>query len=211
MIVLPVETTGNAHDSLLIVLGDDNIGRMKKADPVQIELKQLGRTLVNPTLCIAYENLWKGEPTGVLKGLIETGDLSSIAEFVTRGFKYKPEAGDHDRGPERLGKPRPVTGELIDFGPNPMAKNAAPEVATPKKTFEQMDPAERAGYMTALARAIEDALPPGEGPRGKAMFVLVVSGTQEGGEAHYASNVVREDAIPFMREFADRLEKRETY
>lgn len=211
MIVLPVESSGNAQDSLLVILGDDNVGRMKKADPVQIDLKQLGRTLVNPTLCIAYENLWRGEPTGVLKGLIETDNLPGIAEFITRGFKYKPEAGDHDRGPQPLGKPRPVTGELIDFGANPMVKNAAPEVAKPKKTFEQMEPGELAGYMTALARAIEDALPPGEGARGKAMFVLVVSGTSEGGQGHYASNIVREDAIPFMREFADRLERRETY
>jgi hypothetical protein len=35
-------------------------------------------------------------------GLLKGKGLKAIIEYLQRGWKFRPEVGDHDRGPEKL-------------------------------------------------------------------------------------------------------------
>jgi hypothetical protein len=75
------------------------------------------------------------------------------------------------------------------------------------KRLEDMDERELGEVMVAAARAVESVLPPGLGPRGKSMFVLVVFDDPK--VAQYISSCNRVDMIAAMRETAERLERKE--
>jgi hypothetical protein len=75
------------------------------------------------------------------------------------------------------------------------------------KPLEDMTEGELSDVMIRCARAIEACLPPGSGPRGKSMFVLVVFDDPK--VAQYISSCARDSMIEAMRETADRLESRE--
>jgi hypothetical protein len=80
---------------LIIILEPQNVERMKRADPVTIE--RYGPALVNPAVMVCYE-----EPGGELSRLVHGGDVGAIIKHLTRGFEFRPDLGDHDRGPEPL-------------------------------------------------------------------------------------------------------------
>ena len=95
MLVVPVKRA-NGRDEVIIVLDKTNIERMKEADPVILE--QLGPyVLFNPKVTICYE-----DQSPELTRLVHGRDLNGLVEFLTRGFKFRPERGDHDRGPEDI-------------------------------------------------------------------------------------------------------------
>jgi hypothetical protein len=98
MIILPIETEGHAHDTLVIVLDKGNVERMKLADPAEIPLRQTGRRLVNPLVLVCYE-----DDTPEFVRLVQGGDVKAIIKHLQRGWKFQPERGDHDRGPESIG------------------------------------------------------------------------------------------------------------
>jgi hypothetical protein len=77
------------------------------------------------------------------------------------------------------------------------------------KMLSQMTVDELTVYTRSLARTIEDALPPAPLPRGKCMFVVLFTETSGPGDCQYASTGTREDVIRWMRETADRLERKE--
>lgn len=97
MIILPIESDDHEHDALIVILHDDSLERMTKADPAEIVLRQTGKKLVNPTILICHE---KDSPK--LTQLLNSGDLYAIVKHLQRGWKFQPERGDHDRGPESL-------------------------------------------------------------------------------------------------------------
>ena len=55
MLMLPIQTPNHANDALIVILDDDNLARMAKADPAEINLRETGRTLVNPIILICHE------------------------------------------------------------------------------------------------------------------------------------------------------------
>jgi hypothetical protein len=81
------------------------------------------------------------------------------------------------------------------------------EAAKDMKSFEDMTEPELREACTRIARAAEAQLPPGPGPRGKALFVLLIFDDPK--VAQYVSNAQRSDIIKSMRECADRLERKE--
>ena len=100
MFVLPIKTEGHKRDALIIVLGPENLERMKQGDPAELQLKQLrqaGKELVDPAILLCYE-----EPSPTLNRLIQGGDITAVIKYLQRGWKYRPDAGDHDRGPESI-------------------------------------------------------------------------------------------------------------
>lgn len=99
MIVLPIETPNHADDVLIIVLGDDSLERMARADPAEVKCKELGRNLINPRVVICHE---KDSPE--FARLLQARNLSKICEFLSRGFAFRPDKGDHDRGPTPLNR-----------------------------------------------------------------------------------------------------------
>lgn len=97
MLILPIETENHEADTLLVVLRPDNIKRMETADPAVIKTTQCGKNLVNPTVIICYE-----ENVAELNRLIHGGNLSRIMKHLQRGWKFRPEQGDNDDGPQSI-------------------------------------------------------------------------------------------------------------
>lgn len=97
MIILPIETADHEHDAIIVVLDPANIERMKMADPAEVVLQQIGKQLVNPTIMICLER-----PSKEWTRILQSGDLKAIIKFLQRGWKFRPDKGDHDRGPERF-------------------------------------------------------------------------------------------------------------
>ncbi len=75
------------------------------------------------------------------------------------------------------------------------------------KRLEDMTEGELSEVMIRAARAVEVALPPGSGPSGRSMFVLLVFDDPAVGQ--YISSCQRSDMIKAMRETANRLERKE--
>jgi hypothetical protein len=100
MLVIPVETESHAHDMLRIVLGPKNQGHMKQADRAQIKLAgggDGGRNLVRPAIMLCYE-----EDQATFMRNVNRSDIKALLAYLGRGWQYRPDAGDHDRGPERI-------------------------------------------------------------------------------------------------------------
>lgn len=77
------------------------------------------------------------------------------------------------------------------------------------KKISEMNEPELRYFLSGLGREIEDRLPPGPSAKVKCLFVLLVADTVVPGIAQYLSNARREDCIQFLKETADRLEKKE--
>ena len=97
MILLPIESPDHSEDALIVVLEADNLERLKQADPAEIHLRQTGKRLVNPSVLICYE-----AESPELTAVLQSGNLKKIIAHLQRGWKFRPEKGDHDRGSERL-------------------------------------------------------------------------------------------------------------
>jgi hypothetical protein len=97
MLLIPIETEGHTHDAVIVVLGGANVERMREADPVEIRLRESGRNLVNPAILICYE-----DSSPELARLLAGRDVRAIIRHLQRGWKFRPQEGDHDRGPEPL-------------------------------------------------------------------------------------------------------------
>jgi hypothetical protein len=83
--------------ALLIILGDDNIERIKQQDPVELKLSEVYKSGV-PTndIGITYLNT---EDIETLITLMKAGRVNDAFKFATRGWKFQPQRGDHDMGP----------------------------------------------------------------------------------------------------------------
>ena len=77
------------------------------------------------------------------------------------------------------------------------------------KPFALMTEPELRNYFRKLAGCLEDVLPPGPSNAGKALFVLLVSEDAGPGVAQYVANCNRADCVKWLRETADRLERKE--
>lgn len=102
MLILPIQSKGHLNDLLVIVFDQGDIERMRKGDPAQIkmlDIKRVGKDLMNPTVIVCYE-----QDQTKLTQLINKGDIVAVLEYLQRGFEFRPDLGDHDRGPEGLEK-----------------------------------------------------------------------------------------------------------
>jgi hypothetical protein len=59
--------------------------------------RQSGRGLVDPVIVLCYE-----EPGPELERLIQAGNFKALIGYLQRGWEFRPDRGDHDRGPESL-------------------------------------------------------------------------------------------------------------
>ena len=98
MIMIPIETDLHRKDALIIVLGADNLEHMKAADPAEIDIRGSGKRLVNPIVLLCYE-----ESSPALNRLVQGGNVDALIKYLQRGWAFRPDKGDHDRGPESIG------------------------------------------------------------------------------------------------------------
>lgn len=97
MLILPIESPDHQDDHLIVILNEHSLERMQAADPAEIKLRETGKRLVNPTITLCFE---KSSPE--LAKLLHSGNLPRIIAFLRRGWKFRPELGDHDHGPRSL-------------------------------------------------------------------------------------------------------------
>jgi hypothetical protein len=88
--------------NLVIVLGDDNIQRIKQYDQAEIIWQELPWKYSSRrphTIAVAYAT---ADEMQAIDGLAREGKQQEAIDLVTRGFQFRPDQGDHDRGPELI-------------------------------------------------------------------------------------------------------------
>lgn len=109
MILLTAAVTKSNQINLVIVLGDDNLERIKQYDPVEViwhELPWRVSSRFPHTIAVAYATR---EELELIERLAKDGKQEEALQLVTRGWRFRPELGDHDFGPVALGKPSKET------------------------------------------------------------------------------------------------------
>lgn len=101
MLMLPISYEGKLK--LLIILEDDNLQRIKEHDCAEVIWAQLGQfaNLRPSTISIGYANPAEMKQ---IHAWAQAGNIRDCIKLVTEGFKFRPEAGDHDFGPVSLRK-----------------------------------------------------------------------------------------------------------
>jgi hypothetical protein len=95
MIALILNDAAKQRSVLVVVIEQDNLERMKTADPITLLSRKQGGILPaiiypdNFECLIAYE-LESGE----LYSLIDQGDSAALIEWLARGYRYKKSDGD---------------------------------------------------------------------------------------------------------------------
>lgn len=104
MIVVPIESKDHMSDALIIVLDCTQVERMGHADPAEVVLSQFGRTLVNPIIMIAHERSDNPDLTRICQQVAaKLKSPLALAEYLQRGRQFRPDLGDHDNGPRKIG------------------------------------------------------------------------------------------------------------
>lgn len=99
MFMIPIETVDHVEDAVVVILDPGTVERMKVGDPAEAVLRDAPTNLVNPTILICLE-----EPGPEFDRVMASGDLKKVLEYLRRGFQFRPDLGDHDRGPESVAK-----------------------------------------------------------------------------------------------------------
>lgn len=98
MYVLPFQTTPEEY-SIFVLLDDEGIERIKAYDPAQVDVaKTLAGMPVRPGqrlmhIIIGYAN--QEDMKHVLE-LFQQGLRAEALKFLSRGFEFRPDLGDHD-------------------------------------------------------------------------------------------------------------------
>jgi hypothetical protein len=102
MITIPFQVSATEY-SVYIGLGDDNIERVRQYDPAEVVLSQLGepfQRLKLKDIVVGYcseddfkkvQEIYHAEPTNA--------GMKKALRYLTRGYKFRPEFGDHDGPP----------------------------------------------------------------------------------------------------------------
>jgi hypothetical protein len=101
MLLIPLAMSLNRY-RLIVVLQADNITRIKEADPASVDLWKLGEPWTMLRLNDIHITYASEADTAVVASLAKEGKHKEIVEFLGRGWKYRPEAGDHDGPPKPL-------------------------------------------------------------------------------------------------------------
>jgi hypothetical protein len=87
---------------MLIVLDDESMARIKQHDPFEVQwiLLPVAYSSHRPgTIGVVWAS---NQEQAVITTMLHQGRDREAMEYATRGFKYRPELGDHDRGPEKI-------------------------------------------------------------------------------------------------------------
>lgn len=101
MLVIPAQFSPSEYH-LFVVLDDDGVERMRLHDPGEIPLGHMAPpfdTLTLRKFVLCYAN------DAEMKQIAEwarQGKLPKIIKLLTSGFRYRPEKGDNNQGPQRF-------------------------------------------------------------------------------------------------------------
>jgi hypothetical protein len=96
MIVIPFQVSKTQY-SVYVGFDDEGIDRMKAYDPGELTMNKLPpafRALELKDVIVGYCS--EADFTRVQQMMIEDGNPVRALRHLTRGFKFRPDAGDHD-------------------------------------------------------------------------------------------------------------------
>lgn len=91
---------GREGVDVIVVLGPDNIKRMDERDPVEVEWDRtpFGANRIRRIMIASVTDAQMTQ----CEQLVRQGNVKAAIELISSGWKYRPEMGDHDLGPQRL-------------------------------------------------------------------------------------------------------------
>lgn len=95
MFILPLQVNDTQY-SLYVVLEDENIERIKAYDPAEVRtgsMPELWRSLQLKDMVILYANPKEAKECLVM---CQSGQPMEALRKLARGFRYRPDLGDHD-------------------------------------------------------------------------------------------------------------------
>ena len=101
MLTIPFKIS-QRHYSIFVILEEDNLKRLKDYDPAEIVLSNFPeewKSLQLKDIIIGYAN--EKDKTTV-NAFFEQGEPEKALRYLSRGFKFKPEDGDHDNKYESI-------------------------------------------------------------------------------------------------------------
>ena len=96
MMVIPFQINPQEF-SLFVALDPEGVGRIEEHDPAQVDMRKLPRVWQGLRLCIILIGYATADDMAhVMEMLSSGGDSEKALKYLSRGFMFKPEAGDHD-------------------------------------------------------------------------------------------------------------------
>jgi len=95
MILIPFQINENEYN-IFCALQIDNLERIQKYDPAQIQPHKLGKewdALKLNTVLIGFAN---NRDLQRVQAWVAAGQPDEALKYLSRGFEFKPEQGDHD-------------------------------------------------------------------------------------------------------------------
>lgn len=95
MIIIPFQV-GPLEYNVFVALQDENLERMKAYDPAQLEPRKLGHPWDFMRLNVVLIGYATEADIAEIQDLAARGRGAEIPKRLSRGFKFRPEAGDYD-------------------------------------------------------------------------------------------------------------------
>lgn len=101
MLVIPFRISEKQY-SIFVVLEEENMERLRAYDPAEVIVPQVEERMSFSggklkDVVIGYAT---AKDMDVLKTFFEQNKIREALQYLSRGWRYRPDAGDHDRGPE---------------------------------------------------------------------------------------------------------------
>lgn len=101
MIVIPFSLNTREY-SVFVALDDDGMGRIKQYDPAQVDFATMPPEFRNKRLSKVIVGYATAEDIQHILKLSNEGKMGEGLEYLSRGFAFRPDAGDHDGPPLSL-------------------------------------------------------------------------------------------------------------
>jgi hypothetical protein len=102
MICIPFTVKPGIYD-IMVVLEQENIDRIKEYDPAMIPLDDFPEPFKSMQLSEVHITFGNKEDLAFCMAQEQgPAGLKIVLEHLTRGWKYKPEQGDNDQGPQQV-------------------------------------------------------------------------------------------------------------
>lgn len=104
VLIIPFQISATQF-SLLVVLQDGNIERMKAKDPGEIPVHELMAKMAPLTLRdVILAHATAAEAKQLLKDSLLGVKIGAAFHKLFCGWQYRPDLGDNDKGPVRIGR-----------------------------------------------------------------------------------------------------------
>ena len=103
MFCLPIQVSDNEY-AVYVFLEDENLERMRAYDPAVVTTQAFGGRFASLRCKEVVVGYATAEDLNIVMGMCSEGKVKDALRHLTRGFRYRPDQGDHD-GPYLSLKP----------------------------------------------------------------------------------------------------------